>query len=55
MQAPWKNWKMLSRITIYTSAFLIALGTVGFFLLEYFNTLSSLGFAEALVASFFNP
>lgn len=53
MQMPWKNWKMLSRVTIYTSAALLALGTVGFFLLEYFNTLSSLGFVEALIASFF--
>jgi potassium uptake TrkH family protein len=53
MQTPWKNWKMLSRVTIYTSAVLLALGTIGFFLLEYFNTLSHLGFAEALVVSFF--
>ena len=53
MQKPWKNWKMLSRVTIYTSAFLTAVGMIGFFLLEYFNTLSSLGFAEALIASFF--
>lgn len=53
MAKPWKNWKVLSRITIYTSAALIALGMVGFFLLEYFNTLSSLSFAEALITSFF--
>ncbi|MBC5993432.1 TrkH family potassium uptake protein [Pontibacter cellulosilyticus] len=53
LNAPWKNWKMLSRITIYTSAALIFLGTVGFFLLEYYNTLSELNFAEALVTSFF--
>ncbi|WP_235941894.1 TrkH family potassium uptake protein [Pontibacter fetidus] len=53
MDAPWKNWKLMSRITIYTSAALIAIGTVGFFLLEYFNTLSTLSFGEALVASFF--
>lgn len=50
---PWKNWKLLSRITIYTSAALIILGTVGFFLLEYFNTLAHLNFAEAIVTSFF--
>ncbi len=53
MDKPWKNWKLLSRITIYTSAALIALGTVGFFLLEYFNTLSTLSFAEAIITSFF--
>ncbi|MBJ6119313.1 ATPase [Pontibacter sp. BT310] len=53
MDAPWKNWKLLTRITIYTSAALIALGTIGFFLLEYYNTLADLSFAEALIASFF--
>ncbi|WP_255594153.1 TrkH family potassium uptake protein [Pontibacter sp. HSC-14F20] len=53
LDTPWKNWKLLSRITIYTSAGLIILGTVGFFLLEYFNTLAHLNFAEAIVTSFF--
>jgi Trk-type K+ transport system membrane component len=53
LQTPWRNWRLLSRVTIYTSAVLLALGTVGFFLLEYFNTLSHLGFAEAIVVSFF--
>jgi len=53
MEMPWRNWKLLSRVTIYTSAALIALGTIGFFLLEYFNTLANLTFAEALIASFF--
>ncbi|RDV14683.1 ATPase [Pontibacter diazotrophicus] len=53
MEKPWKNWKMSSRVTIYTSAALLAIGMVGFFFLEYYNTLSSLGFAEALIASFF--
>jgi len=53
MKAPWRNWKMSSRVNIYTSAALIFLGTVGFFLLEYYNTLSELNFAEAFVTSFF--
>jgi trk system potassium uptake protein len=53
MDAPWKNWKLLTRVTIYTSAVLIGMGTIGFFLLEYYNTLSSLNFAEALITSFF--
>ncbi len=53
MEKPWKNWKLLSRLTIYTSVALIGLGMIGFFLLEYYNTLSSLNFAEALIASFF--
>ncbi|MDX5482566.1 MAG: ATPase [Hymenobacteraceae bacterium] len=53
MESPWKNWKMSSRVTIYTSAALIFLGTVGFFLLEYYNTLAELNFVEALIASFF--
>jgi Trk-type K+ transport system membrane component len=53
MDAPWQNWKLLSRITIYTSAALIFFGTVFFFFLEYFNTLSHLSFVEALITSFF--
>ncbi|MFD2514372.1 TrkH family potassium uptake protein [Pontibacter locisalis] len=53
LRAPWKNWKMLSRVTIYTSALLLLMGTVGFFLLEYYNTLAEKNFVEALIASFF--
>ncbi|TPE42594.1 TrkH family potassium uptake protein [Pontibacter mangrovi] len=53
MRAPWRNWKMLTRVTVYTTATLLAVGTIGFFLLEYFNTLSQMNFAEALVTSFF--
>ncbi len=53
MRMPWKNWKMLTRVIVYTTASLLALGTVGFFLLEYFNTLSHMNFSEALITSFF--
>ncbi|MDX5437514.1 MAG: ATPase, partial [Pontibacter sp.] len=53
MEAPWRNWKMLTRVIVYTSAALLLLGTVGFFLLEYFNTLSHMNFIEALITSFF--
>ncbi|AKD03534.1 potassium transporter TrkG [Pontibacter korlensis] len=53
LKAPWRNWKMMTRVIVYTSAALLALGTVGFFLLEYFNTLSHMSFAEALITSFF--
>lgn len=53
MAKPWKNWKLLSRVTIYTTAILIVFGMVAFFLLEYFNTLSHLSFAEAIIVSFF--
>ena len=53
MQAPWKNWRMLSKVTIYMSATLLAMGTIGFFLLEYFNTLSEKKPVEALITAFF--
>ncbi|SFH24672.1 TrkH family potassium uptake protein [Pontibacter chinhatensis] len=53
MAAPWKNWKLMTRVIIYTTSALLALGTVGFFLLEYFNTLSQMTFAEAIITSFF--
>ncbi|EJF08055.1 MULTISPECIES: TrkH family potassium uptake protein [Pontibacter] len=53
MDMPWRNWKMMTRVTVYSSAALLAFGTITFFLLEYFNTLSHLNFAEALITSFF--
>jgi trk system potassium uptake protein len=53
MEAPWRNWKLLTRVTVYTSAGLLAFGTLAFFLLEYYNTLSHLSFIESLIASFF--
>jgi trk system potassium uptake protein len=53
MAAPWRNWKLMTRVTVYSSAALLTFGTVTFFLLEYFNTLSHLSFVEALIASFF--
>jgi trk system potassium uptake protein len=53
LERPWRNWRLLSRITIFTSAALITMGTVGFFLLEYYNTLAQLTFVEAVIASFF--
>jgi trk system potassium uptake protein len=53
LERPWRNWRLLSRITIFTSAALITMGTVGFFLLEYSNTLAQLNFAEAVISSFF--
>jgi trk system potassium uptake protein len=53
MAAPWRNWKLMTRVTVYSSAALLAFGTVTFFLLEYFNTLSHLNFVEALIAAFF--
>ena len=43
----------MTRVTVYSSAALLAFGTVTFFLLEYFNTLSHLNFVEALITSFF--
>jgi trk system potassium uptake protein len=53
MATPWRNWKLMSRVIIYTSSALIALGTVGFFLLEYYNTLAELNFVEAVITAFF--
>lgn len=53
MAAPWRNWKLMTRVTVYSSAALLAFGTITFFLLEYFNTLSHLNFAEALITAFF--
>ncbi|MDX5419944.1 MAG: ATPase, partial [Hymenobacteraceae bacterium] len=53
LKAPWRNWKLMTRVIVYSTAGLLTFGTVMFFLLEYFNTLSHLSFVEALIASFF--
>lgn len=53
MRSPWKDWKLSTKIAVYTSAALLALGTIVFYLLERNNTLQSLNLLESLITSFF--
>ncbi len=53
LYTPWKDWQIGTKIAIYTSAFLIVLGTIGFFLLEYQYTLKGMNLMERLITSFF--
>jgi potassium uptake TrkH family protein len=53
IKAPWKNWKLSTRIAVWVSAALIALGTVGFLLLEQSHTLAGKGPFQQWVNSFF--
>ncbi|QCR21406.1 TrkH family potassium uptake protein [Pontibacter sp. SGAir0037] len=53
IRKPWKKWKTLSRITIYSSTVLLVFGTIVFFLLEYYNTLSGHGLVGGLTTAFF--
>ncbi|MFL5728137.1 MAG: TrkH family potassium uptake protein [Cytophagaceae bacterium] len=50
---PWKDWKLSSKIAIYTSAGLITMGTVAYFVLERNNSLQGMNFMERLITSFF--
>jgi trk system potassium uptake protein TrkH len=50
---PWKDWKLSSKIAIYTSFALIIFGMVAFFLLERNNTLQDMNFMERVITSFF--
>jgi trk system potassium uptake protein TrkH len=51
---PWKDWKLSSKVAIYTSVALILFGTVTFYLLERNNTLSGMNFMEGCITSFFH-
>jgi trk system potassium uptake protein len=50
---PWKDWKLSSKIAIYTSAALVVFGAIAFFLLERNNTLEGMNFMERVIISFF--
>jgi trk system potassium uptake protein len=50
---PWKDWKLSSKVAIYTSAALILLGMTAFFLLEKNNSLQDMNFMERVITSFF--
>ncbi len=51
---PWKDWRLGSKIAVYTTFALIAFGTVSFFVLEYHQLLYEKTITEKLLISFFS-
>jgi Trk-type K+ transport system membrane component len=50
---PWKDWKLNTKLAIYTAIALIFFGMIIYYLLERDNTLAGLNILEALITSFF--
>ena len=55
LQAPWKKWKLSTRISVWTAVFLLLFGTLLFGFLEYRagGTLAGQSTARVLIDSFF--
>ncbi|BDD07874.1 potassium transporter [Fulvitalea axinellae] len=53
LRKPWMDWRLSTKVAVYVSAFLIVLGTVIIFILEFDNTMDTLNVGEKMVASFF--
>lgn len=53
LKYPWKDWKLGSKIAVYTSVGLILFGTAWFFVLEYHQSLVSKSFTEKILISLF--
>jgi trk system potassium uptake protein len=50
---PWKDWKLSSKLAVYTSVILIVFGTVMFFIIERNYLLKDMKLLEGIIASFF--
>jgi Trk-type K+ transport system membrane component len=50
---PWKEWKLSTKIAVYTSLALLFTGMIAFYYIEKENTLADLNFMEAMITSFF--
>ena len=53
MEKPWIDWKLGTKIAVFTSILLLGVGTLGFFLLEKETTLADKSFGEQLITAFF--
>ncbi len=53
LEKPWVDWKLSTKVVIYTSGALIVAGTLVTLLLENENTLAGLHFSEKVIKSFF--
>ncbi|MGB5976441.1 MAG: potassium transporter TrkG, partial [Cyclobacteriaceae bacterium] len=50
---PWKDWRLATKVAVFTSLALLVFGTIVIFVLEYNNTLYGLNFTEKAITSFF--
>ncbi|PTB95684.1 ATPase [Marivirga lumbricoides] len=53
LKSPWKDWKLSTKIAVYTSLVLLASGMLVFYLLEKDNTLAKQNLVESMITSFF--
>lgn len=53
LKAPWKNWKLSTRIAVWVSVVLIIFGSVVFYSLEHQKLLAEKTFFQSFVLSFF--
>ncbi|WKV13707.1 potassium transporter TrkG [Marivirga harenae] len=52
-KSPWKEWKLSTKIAVYTSMVLLFTGMIAFYFIERNNTLADMNFMEAMITSFF--
>lgn len=52
-QNPWKDWRLSTKIAVFTSIILLLFGTVMIYALEYNNTLQGKNFFEGVISAFF--
>lgn len=50
---PWKDWRLSTKISINVAAFLLVMGTFGFYMIERNGVLAQANISEALITSFF--
>ncbi|MCC5920222.1 MAG: ATPase [Cyclobacteriaceae bacterium] len=53
MKNPWKDWKISTKIAVYTHSLLLIVGAIFIFLIEYKNGLNGFNTMEKIIASFF--
>lgn len=53
LEKPWLDWKMSTKISVYSTIGLVCLGMILFILTEYYNTLHNKSSFEILIISFF--
>lgn len=53
LQQPWRSWNLGTKISVFTSAFLILLGTLVFFFMERNESSAGLSSFESIVRAFF--
>ena len=53
MEKPWIDWKLGTKISVFTSVLLLGVGTLGFLMLEQDTTLAGKSFGEQMIIAFF--